>query len=294
MLPNKDPGNNGGGSYMATSSQPSSEDYEDLFGPAGRDVKQDPQRNKRTQRWHLPDVLKGANNFLTDRVDGLISDATESPFTSVVLPYQYCDNPDQPLSWDVYAYDEGLASRVPYEAAARVLTQTKSSHSAYIVRQGLAITMEHNFMMSERGRRDFNNQLLQLVGSIQYTNDLDVHMALITAPNYERTEAEKYAYNDNDPNQILRKYVDMFGMCQKNPNGLDVLVEDAKQVFRKWGASDPTFMLCNSKLGYQQNMTLEKTQYVTNGVDGIKRLKAGPDLKSYRGLNVIHSRHFSM
>jgi hypothetical protein len=293
-LPNGDPGNVGGGSYMASSSQPSIEDFEDLFGPAGRDVKQDAQRHKRHQRWHLPDVLKGTNSFLTDRVDGLISDATDSPFTSAILPYQYVDNPDSALSWDVYSYDEGLASRVPYESAARVLTQTKSTHSAYIVRQGLAISMEHNFMMSERGRKDFNNQLLQLVGSIQYTNDLDVHMALITSPNYERTEVDKYAYNDNDPFQVLRKHVDMFGMCQKNPNGLDVLIEDAKQVFKKWGASEPTFMLCNSKLGYQQNMTLEKTQYITNGVDGIKRLKSGPDLKSYRGLNVINSRHFSM
>ncbi|KAJ1482400.1 hypothetical protein T484DRAFT_1747615 [Baffinella frigidus] len=294
LLPTNDPGNQGGGAFMGTSTTPTQNDFENLFGPAGRDVRLDEQRHKRHQRWHLPDVLKGANTFLTDRVDGLISDATDSPFTSSVLPYQYVENPDQKLQWDVWSYDEGLASRVPYESAARVLTQTKSTHSAYIVRQGLAISMEHNFMMSERGRRDFNNQLLQLVGSIQYTNDLDVHMALITAPNYERTEIEKYAYHDRDAFQVLRKYVDMFGMCQKNPNGLDVLIEDAKQVFKKWGASDPTFMICNSKLGYQQNMTLEKTQYITNGIDGVKRLKSGPDLKSYRGLNVVHSRHFSM
>ncbi|KAJ1465882.1 hypothetical protein T484DRAFT_1757105 [Baffinella frigidus] len=293
-LPNNDPGNQGGGTYMGAGQQPSTEDFEDLFGPAGREVKQDPQRHKRHQRWHLPDVLKGTNSFLTDRVDGLISNATDSPFTSMILPYIRVDNPDQALTWDVWSYDEGLASRVPYESAARVLTQSKTSHSAYIVRQGLAISMEHNFMMSERGRRDFNNQLMQLVGSIQYTNDLDVHMALITAPNYERTESEKYAYNDQDPQQTLRKYVDMFGMCQKNPNGLDILVEDGKQVFKRWGASEPTFMLCNPKIGYQQNMTLEKTQYVTNGVDGIKRLKEGPELKSYRGLSVINSRLFSM
>ncbi|KAJ1466804.1 hypothetical protein T484DRAFT_1756350 [Baffinella frigidus] len=295
-IPTNDPNRSsiGGGSYTGTAQTPSTEDFEDLFGPAGRDVKQDPQRHKRHQRWHLPDVLKGTNSFLTDRVDGLISNATDSPFTSMVLPYQYVDNPDQAMSWDVWSYDEGLASRVPYESAARVLTQSKTSHSAYIVRQGLAISMEHNFMMSERGRRDFNNQLMQLVGSIQYTNDLDVHMALLTAPNYERTEAEKYAYSEADPYAVLRKYVDMHGMCQKNPNGLDILIEDAKQVFKRWGASEPTFMLCNPKIGYQQNMTVEKTQYLTNGVDGIKRLKAGPELKSYRGLNVINSRHFSM
>jgi len=292
-LPSNDPGDQGGGSHMGNSNVMAKEDFMNFFGPAGADVKPDENRHKRHQRWHLPDVLKGPNNFLTDRIDGIISDA-DSPFTTCVLPYKQVDNPDQKMSWDVYSYDEGLASRVPYESAARVLTQSKSTHSAYIVRQGLAISMEHNFMMSEAGRRDFNNQLLQLVGSIQYTNDLDVHMALITAPNYERTQVAKYAYSDTDPHTMLRKYIDMFGMCQKNPNGLDILIEDAKQVFKKWGASDPTFMICNPKLGYQQNMTVEKTQYLTNGIDGVKRLKAGPELKAYRGLSVINSRHFSM
>jgi hypothetical protein len=200
-MPRADVGNHGGGLLMGTSQDPKSADYEAIFGPSGRDIKKDEQRNKRHQRWHLPDMLKGPNSFLTDRVDGLITDATNSPFTTVILPYVYLPNPDAKIKWNVYSFDEGLATRVPYESGARVLTQTKSSHAGYAVRQGLAITMEHNFMMSPEGRENFNNQLLQLVGSIQYTNDLDVHMALITAPSYERTMAEKYQYMDKDPNQ---------------------------------------------------------------------------------------------
>ena len=98
ILPNNDPGNQGGGAYMGTSTTPSQADFENLFGPAGRDVQLDPQRHKRHQRWHLPDALKGTNSFLTDRVDGLISDATDSPFTSAILPYlQYVENPDQKI-----------------------------------------------------------------------------------------------------------------------------------------------------------------------------------------------------
>ena len=293
-LPADDPGKNGGATYMGTSQQPAQEDWENIFGPAGREVVTDPQRNKRHQRWHLPDRLKGPNNFLTDRIDGLITDATSSPFTSVILPYLYVENPDQPLTWNTFSYDEGLASRVPYEAAARVLTQTKSSHSAYIVRQGLAISMEHNFMLSPAGRADFQNQLLQLVGSIQYTNDLDCHIALITAPNYERTEVEKYAYNERDVYQTIKLYTEMYGIAQKNANGLDCVIEEAKQVFRKWGAKEPTFLLTNSRLGFQQNMTLERTQYLTNGIDGVRRLRDGPELSKYRGLSVINTRSFSL
>ena len=42
----------------------------------------------------------------------------------------------------VFAYDEGLASRVPYESAARTLTQSLVQFSAYATRHGLAMTME--------------------------------------------------------------------------------------------------------------------------------------------------------
>lgn len=185
------PGAYGGGTYTGTGTDPTVSDWENIFGPAARDIKFDAQRSKRHQRWHLPDVLKGSNTFIADRVDGLITDATNSPFTTVILPYQYIDQPDRKLKWNAFSFDEGLASRVPYEASARVLTQTKRSYSAYLVRHGLAIAMEHNFMMSPEGRSNFNNQLKQLVGSIQYSNDLDVHIALVTAPSYAKEWAEK-------------------------------------------------------------------------------------------------------
>lgn len=56
----------------------------------------------------------------------------------------------------------------------------------------------------------------------------------------------------------------------------------------------PDFLLCNSKLTFQLTMTPEKTNFITQGGDGIKRLKQGPDISSYRGLSVIHSRAFSL
>lgn len=56
----------------------------------------------------------------------------------------------------------------------------------------------------------------------------------------------------------------------------------------------PNFLLCNSKLTFQMTMTPEKTNYLTQGADGAKRLKQGPDLPSYRGLSIIHSRSFAM
>jgi hypothetical protein len=122
------------------------------------------------------------------------------------------------MKWNVWSFDEVMASRVPYESAARTLTKSKRSFSGYMVRKGMAIVLEHNFMMSPKGRKNFKNQLNQLMGSIQYTNDLDVHMVLVLAPSYQKTMREKYFSSrlDKGPSQICREFCDLFGMMQKN------------------------------------------------------------------------------
>lgn len=72
------------------------------------------------------------------------------------------------------------------------------------------------------------------------------------------------------------------------------MIEDAKATLRTWGAAEPNFLLCNSKLTFQMTMNPEKTQYLTQGPDGVRRLKNGPDINTYRGLRIVHSRSFSM
>lgn len=294
-IPNNNLGSTtGGGTYTSGHTEPTVADFENVFGPTARNMKDDTQRYKRHGRWHLPDILKGPNPWLADRIDGLITDATNSPFTSTILPYKYFENVDGKLKWNVWSFDEAMASRVPYESAARTLTQTKSSFSAYAVRHGLAITLEHNFMMTPQGRKNFQDQLTQLVGSIQYSNDFDVHMALIQAPSYEKKMIEKYNNYNKSPMQSCREFIDLFGFMQKNPNALDILIEEAKLKLKTWGGPMPNFMLTNSKLTFQLTMTPERTNYISQGPDGIKRLKQGPDMASYRGVSIIPSRSFSL
>ena len=149
-------------------------------------------------------------------------------------------------------------------------------------------------MMSPKGMENFQNQVKQLVGSIQQSNDLDVHIALVQAPSYAKEYMEKYSSTDKTAYQICREYVDLFGMMQKNPNALDILIEEAKIQLRLWGSPEPTFLLCNSKLTFQLQMTPDRTNYITQGIDGVKRLRQGPDITQYRGLSVVHSRAYSM
>lgn len=294
-LPNGgDPGPNGGGLYNGTGTENILGQWENIFGPAGRDIRQDQQRGKRIQRLHIPDTLKGHNVYMNDRIDGLIADATDSPFTTLILPYKWLETPDAKIVWNVFSYDSGMASRVPYESAARVLTQTKRSYGAFAVRMGLAIKMEHNHMMSAKGIADFQNQVQQLVGSIQKTNDLDVHIAMIQAESYQKEWNEKFQTTERTTSAMCRQYVDLFGFMQKNPNALDILIEEAKINIKLWGGTDPSFLMCNQKLTFQLTMNPERTSFVTHGTDGVKRLREGPNLVKYRGLQIIHTRKYAL
>ena len=272
---------------------PSVDDYANVFGSGAYNIQPDVNRNRKYGRLQIPDVLKGPNQWITDRVDGLIADATNSPFTTIILPYMYMEYPDRKVEWNVWTFDQGLASRVPYESAARTLTQRKQSFSGYTVRQGLAITIEHNFMMTTEGMENFHNQIKQVVGSIQNTNDLDVHMALITAPSYMTQVRERY-YLEDYMHKALRDYIDTFGFVQKNMNAMDIIIEDTKSLMKNWGGEEPDFMMCSNKLCFQLTMTQERTAYMTQGPDGKKLLKDGPTMDFYRGLKIVKSKAFSL
>lgn len=282
-------------SGTSTNAAPTIADLESIWGPVAREVKDDADRFQQISRRHLtnmPTPLQGQQIYIADRIDGLITGSTGSPFTSLILPYVFWSSPDAKIKWRVFSFDEGMASRVPYEAAARTLTQSQEKMSSYATRHGLAITMEHNFMMTEQGRMNFYYQLQQVVGSIQKTNDLQVHLALIKARSYFRKVRERFYRDSHSLEDEIRDYVNTFGFLQKNVNGLDILIEDAKQLLRGWGAQEPNFLLINSRLTFQLQMNPERTSYVTQGPDGQRRLEEGPDIKTYRNIRIIHSHSF--
>ena len=107
------------------------------------------------------------------------------------------------------------------------------------------------YMVGYDGETVFDENTTQVVGSIQKTNDLDVHIALLSAPSYAAEVKNKYYSRTKTPHQIIREHIDMFGFMQKNVNALDILIEDAKITLQGWGSPAPSFLLCNSKLTMQ-------------------------------------------
>ena len=163
---------------------------------------------------------------MKDCIDRCIADTTNSPFTTVILPYMYMYYGDRKMEWNTWTFDQGLAARVPRELTAR-------EYSGYAVRQGLAISMEHNFMTTTEGMENFRNQIRHMVDSIQNTNDLDVHMALVAEPSY-LVQVRQRSHPDDHLAKALRDYIDVFGLM-RNAHSMAVIIEETKSIIKGWG-----------------------------------------------------------
>ena len=79
----------------SSSTAPTAADWASIWGPAAFDVNYDKDRNRRTSRMHLsqiPQELQGSQIYIADRIDGLISSSTGSPYTTLILPYHHVMN----------------------------------------------------------------------------------------------------------------------------------------------------------------------------------------------------------
>jgi hypothetical protein len=112
--------------------------------------------------------------------------------------------------------------------------------------------------------------------SIQLTNDLHVHIALLQAQSYEKVISEKYYVTERTLQCISKQYCDMFGVYNKITNALDLLIEQAHTKLKTWGSEPATFLLCPSNLTLHLTMSTESTNYITNGPDGLNRPQAVP------------------
>jgi len=55
-MPSGDMGFNGGGTLVNNTTKDFINNYLNLYGPSGRDTKEDMQKDKRHGRWHKPDI----------------------------------------------------------------------------------------------------------------------------------------------------------------------------------------------------------------------------------------------
>ena len=100
--------------------------------------------------YHFPDAYAGQNTKIRDTLNNLILKSPQNWQTSVGLPFFQIEG--TVVEWDEVKFDVRLMQRVPYEGVSRMQTSLRRKHRDRVVRRGLALIIESDFVRSQPPR----------------------------------------------------------------------------------------------------------------------------------------------
>ena len=184
-----------------------------FFGPPAGELKTNAYDKYQYETYTLPDAYVGKNIFIRDTIEGFL-DEKNNWYTTVCLPIQVTDQLH--VSWNEFHFDQALASIVPEEGISRLITSSKEAREDHTIRHGLAFVLEHGFMNTEEGRRQYVLNIQQISQAVQETNNYDVISSLLNCREYEREWEKRHSMIRTPWNELGKREVMEFGIVQKD------------------------------------------------------------------------------
>lgn len=192
------------------------------------------------ENYDLPDAYKGKNNYLRDIVITAVREA-DMWGTSIAMPWKKWDGME--IQWDEWIFNDTLPTRTPEEAVSRLLSSHFKEHRANTVRFGIAFTMQHGFWKTEKGKKQYALQIIQIRNAIAFGAQYGVTMACLYPPQYIDDHSKykvKESRNKNSVQNWFQNEVDGFAILQKDPDGWNTLINqlDERMIKRNQEKSD--------------------------------------------------------
>jgi len=276
----------------STGTAPSNK-WSPFFGsPDGyhEEVRADDQLSHET--FNLPKAYEGKNKRIEDILDFMIR--TEDEFyTRDLLPWEYTD--DIHITWDVWKFNRTLADVVPEQGISRLVTQESERHTENLVRRGLAFQLEHGFMTTDKGRRNYALNLQQISDAVHTTCYFGVIHALFAGQNYYKEYRRKFARFVKGPRTLFRHERQMWACLQKDIKGVYIMDAEIKHHMKINGIT-PNVLVLPPKAGiYVSMVPPSETVYNERGPGAHEALTTDrTGITTFRGNKVFEAQSFDV
>lgn len=276
----------------STGTAPSNK-WDPFFGtPEGyhEEVRADDQLSHET--YNLPKAYEGKNKRLEDILDFMIRQEDEF-YTRDLLPWEYTD--DIHIVWDVWKFNRTLADVVPEQGISRLVTQENERHTDNLVRRGLAFQLEHGFMTTDKGRRNYALNLQQISDAVHTTCYFGVMHALFAGQNYYKEYRRKFARYVKGPRTLFRHERQMWACLQKDVKGVYIMDAEIKHHMKINGIV-PDVLVLPPKAGiYVSMVPPSETTYSERGPGAHEALTTDrTDIQTFRGNKVFEAQSFDV
>lgn len=267
--------------------------WDPFFGsPEGyhEDVRADDQLSHET--FNLPKAYEGKNKRLEDILDFMIRKEDEF-YTRELLPWEYTE--ELHITWDVWKFNRTLADVVPEQGISRLVTQESERHTDNLVRRGLAFQLEHGFMTTDKGRRNYALNLQQISDAVHTTCYFGVMHALFAGQNYYKEYRRKFARFVKGPRTLFRHERQMWACLQKDIKGVYIMDAEIKHHMKINGIV-PNVLVLPPKAGiYVSMVPPRETEYHLRGPGAHEALTQDrTGISTFRGSKVFEAQSFDM
>jgi len=122
-------------------------------------------------------------------------------------------------SWETMAHFMGIT---PHQATSRRIAQRRNIRRATLVRRGIMMEFEHDFVKTALGQMSFIKGLGQIARSIQETANIEVIRALVNAHRFQQKYIQDhFILQKGDLKAAMERDRDRFAMVQKDQFGLE-------------------------------------------------------------------------
>ena len=244
------------------------------------------------ESYNLPKAYEGRNKRLEDILDFMIREEDEF-YTRELLPWEYTE--DLSITWDVWKFNRTLADVVPEQGISRLVTQENERHTDNLVRRGLAFQLEHGFMTTEKGRRNYALNLQQISDAVHTTCYFGVMHALFAGQNYYKEYRRKFARFVKGPRTLFRHERQMWACLQKDIKGVYIMDAEIKHHMKINGIV-PNVLVLPPKAGiYVSMVPPSETTYSERGPGAHEALTQDrTGITTFRGSKVFEAQSFDV
>lgn len=244
------------------------------------------------ESYNLPKAYEGKNKRIEDVLDFLIRKEDEF-YTRDLMPWEFTE--DLHVVWDVWKFNRTLASIVPEQGISRLVTQESERHTDNLIRRGLGFQLEHGFMTTEAGKRNYAMNLQQISDAVHVTSYFGVMHALFSGHNYYKEYRRKFARYVKSPRTLFRHERQMWACLQKDVKGLYIMDAECKHFMKTQGVT-PDVLVLPPKAGiYVSMVPPSETTYSERGPGAHEALTDGrTGIATFRGCKVFEAQAFDV
>lgn len=203
------------------------------------DEEKELQLPKPQEKRDLPEAYKGKSEFLSNLIIRRITAQQQFPVREI-LPWKKWEQ-SLTVGWTEFHFNDHMLTETPHEVPPRLLSSQEVSRSEPLKRYGIALMLEHGFMLTEEGRLQYEMNLQQIANAVLNTCIFGVMTALVTSvytPSAQPQSVYNRLYSKREFLELLRLQKKFFAILQKEEFGALQVIEYAKAQMQQRSVSD--------------------------------------------------------